>query len=662
MNKKSFLYILLLAATLGGCTNREIELPDTTQGRIITFTSAMPSGSSPTRIAFTQEGKNINLTWEEGDQIQLSAVQNGIWVKQTVTVRNLSTDRKTASFDFVIPESFTGETFDLYGVYGGLGVSTDQPNIALFPSNPGNNGSLAAIQSNRGAMLRFKKLNINTQNPSIQVAFEHLGSLFCIKLKNTGTTALEQVSQLVLSAAEGGWMYNTGTGGAAYDLVTDSFIAPVIADSAISFTLPESALAANETIDFWGWYVPNTSMNCPAIQVRLKNAGLNTIAVGSNAKAGQSKPLSKGKCYYLYAGWDGSRLQFTDSAFVTPPTLEDATILGDVLCSEPGDGYIGMVYSKSGTLYYNTVSTGGTWSGETSLGAGSEAKMKIDQEGFPHIVFRSSDNRIAYIKKTASGWTSAEYIGSNNSGSCYKPDIAVDSAGFAHITYTDTQGDLGIYYRDDIMYAVNSSGSFVKTLIFNGYYEHMGGSDYTGQYYNGGSFIELDKNGIYYIMTYFEGYARWSGHTDREYSVKFISGAGASGSSTVYYAGTTAQGSRYAAYDLAFDGQQIKALYRDNNSHITVGLSVNGATITPTGSATITTSITPVSLSASTSALLVGGVAGTSLFSKYNEVEETYTSAVKNSKAFAVLLNGTPYLVYTHTTDGKIKIQKAKML
>lgn len=83
-----------------------------------------------------------------------------------------------------------------------------------------------------------------------------------------------------------------------------------------------------------------------------------------------------------------------------------------------------------------------------------------------------------------------------------RPDIAVDGNGYAHITYTDTEGNTGAYTdKPDIMYAVNSSGSFVKTLIYNGYYESYGGADAGADYYDKGSRITLDNIKLFYTCT-----------------------------------------------------------------------------------------------------------------------------------------------------------------
>src|SRR5690554_5800707 len=84
--------------------------------RVISLTTTIP-GESQIRIALGQEEKNIALTWEEGDTIQLSFIQQGdtkIKIKQKVEVKNITPDGKTASFDIILPDGIEGD-FKLYG-------------------------------------------------------------------------------------------------------------------------------------------------------------------------------------------------------------------------------------------------------------------------------------------------------------------------------------------------------------------------------------------------------------------------------------------------------------------------------------------------------------------------------------------------------------------
>lgn len=72
--------------------------------------------------------------------MQLLFLQGETKVKQIVTVKNISTDRKKADFDIILPESINEGLFDLYGVYGGGGLSDTDPALAVLPANPGTAG------------------------------------------------------------------------------------------------------------------------------------------------------------------------------------------------------------------------------------------------------------------------------------------------------------------------------------------------------------------------------------------------------------------------------------------------------------------------------------------------------------------------------------------
>lgn len=126
-------------------------------------------------------------------------------------------------------------------------------------------------------------------------------------------------------------------------------------------------------------------------------------------------------------------------------------VTGDVLDAASGSDFIAVVYNRSGSVYYNRLLSSGTWTGEELLGEGTEAKIALDGTGNPHVVFTSS-GKIAYTTHNGTEWTTTVYIESNNSGTCSKPDIAVDSDGFVHITYTDTMGNTHWYQnKPDIM-------------------------------------------------------------------------------------------------------------------------------------------------------------------------------------------------------------------
>lgn len=91
----------------------EGDLTDDTSGkRVISLTAAMPGDDDPqVRVALNQDGKDIALTWEETDQIQLLFVQDdNVYHNEedhVVTVKDISEGGKSAAFDIIVPAGIT---------------------------------------------------------------------------------------------------------------------------------------------------------------------------------------------------------------------------------------------------------------------------------------------------------------------------------------------------------------------------------------------------------------------------------------------------------------------------------------------------------------------------------------------------------------------------
>jgi len=631
--------------------NRLSDKETTLNGRVLSISAVMPEEELQMRMALTKEDKNIKLTWQDDDQIQLCFVQGAKKIKQAVTVKNISVDRKKAEFDIIVPGEITSGSFDLYGVFGGGGLSDLDPTMAVLPSNAENAVSLTGVQTRKDVMLKFAKTNIEVSNPVASVTFQHIGSLFCVSLKNTGSTSLENIKQARIKASTNNWAYNTGTGGGQYDLVNNTFSPETVSGNYLSFNAAANSLAAGETMTFWAWYPPVPSAIWPQLKLELMKVDDTSLAVSATTKPARTVTTTAGKSFYFYATWDGSQLKFADAAFTPVPSIEELTLTGDLLHAENGSNFIGVVYSKSGTLYYNEVQADGTWSGEVSLGTGTEARVAIDGTDHPHVVFTSADNRIAYLKHNGTSWITISYIVSNNGAACYKPDIAVDSNGFAHITYTDDNGN-GDGYRD-IMYAVNSSGSFVKTLIYNGRYDYYGGGSSYAEYYDNGSRIAVDGTDNYSIMAHVHVINRAAGWTDHSYGLSLKSNT-ATGSAITY----NVNGSN--AFDMEFNGTEIKALYAYTNTNSTSTLTTAGTSITLTNTQNVTTAITPSTLSSNAAAIVIGGNSSSQLFTKYNAVENVYAGVIVKTGTLvtAVHIDGLFYVLYTDNSDGKIKIKK----
>ncbi|MFV0397409.1 MAG: hypothetical protein ACK5JU_05285 [Bacteroidales bacterium] len=670
--KTSILSTLVMASLLlfvAGCEKESLlgHQPEKNPGtpavgnRTLTLSAEMPSDGPTTRIALTQVGKRIDMAWEMGDVLELCFVQGIRKVKSMASVSSISPDGKKASFTIGIPDGITEGTFDLYGVYGGNGLSNDDPTIAVLPGI-GGPGSLSSLSDREDAMLIFSSLGIQTSNPQVSVTFRHIGALFCITLKNENSVAMNDLGSLRLVSASGGnWAYNN-TGGGSYDLVNDAFQGTGSAGDYLSFIAPESNLPSGETLSIWGWFPPLPTAVWPELSLEIRD-GWNAVRVTSdNSKPARSSALSTGKSYYFYAMWDGDALMFTDSTFTLPPELKDLTLTGNLRHAGSGTDFLGMTYLRSDSIYYNEAKEPGVWTGEVLVGRGSDPRVAIDGDDNPHVVYTTLDGKIAYRTRSGGTWSDAVYIESNNAGTCSMSDIAVDGNGYAHITYTDTRGNVGNYTdSQDIMYAVNSTGSFVKTLIWNGYYEDYGGGSGGADYYLKGSRIAVDAVGQYYIMAHHRNYYKWMGGNDTYYYVSVMSSGGASGSTSGTY-----KSDQEDIFDLDFDGTNIIGFYKAGGVNQSAALSVSGASISFTSVQNVTTAISnnyqnPGTLVVIPDVRGLGGITSAEgkFFAKLGPDEMIIDEFVVKPGTVPVVLvmAGTAYAVFTDTS-GTTRIGK----
>ena len=321
MRKKLFHFTIIAAIMfLGACSNEDL-LPDakTGKGRTFSLTASIPDDNPTTRVSLTQDGKNIKLKWEMGDQLQLAFVQGATKIKSTMKVVSISEDGKKAQFEINLPESIGGGEFDLYGVYGGGGLSETDPTHVILPSNSENSGSLESIEEKEHVILYFVLKAIQPTKPPTTVNFLHLGSLFNITIKNTSTSSLDNISEarLVGVGGDGNWAFNSGAGGEIYDLASGEFLNQESAGDYVSFNSVNNSLPSDDLISFWGWYSPLPNKNWPELKLELRDASTSS-KTSFNSKPARTTPTEAGISYYFYALWNGSQLGFTDELFNPP--------------------------------------------------------------------------------------------------------------------------------------------------------------------------------------------------------------------------------------------------------------------------------------------------------------------------------------------------------
>lgn len=660
MSNKFFLWVVSALLLLVGCTNDEIvnEQQTPEEGKI-TLTASVPGETAQTRLSLIPdiESKNIIVTWQEGDTLRFYFKQGENFSPTStfveLTWEDISPDEKSATFTVDVPQGIDqGSAFTVYAVHGA--ESRLEGANVLVNVSPSAFTPLYYLQDVPIA----GSVEVTPGDP-INISFGHLGTLQCLAVKNIAQTRFRFIPSLIFADPETGtdWFYTATEGNIPYYSLTEGTVTysneplPPLAPNLISIWIDEIGELAQ-------WVMPKTEVYAPEIKLGALVPDRPPV-VSANSKPQRTSNMQTGRAYHLYAAWDGGSLFFTDDTFIPPYQ----SVTGSLMHADGGDDFIGVVYSKDDSrVYYNSSLGGNDWPNETDLGAGTEARMTIDRSNHPHVVF-TTDGKIAYRKLEGTTWSDPVYIESNFGGSCSKPDIDVDNSGYAHITYTDTRGQTGGYTeRDDIMYAenkTNNGGAFVKSVIYNGYYEHWGGADYYGDYYDKGSRIAVDGAGNYYIIAHHQRFNKWTGGSDRTYNLVIKTSTASGGTTTSSIDG-------FDIYDLKGGGySNVIALYKDSNVNRTAEIEVyeNTASFSDYPYNFETSGIVPHGLSRW--GYEVAGLSGSNLFVKYlyqaDPREEVFSDiTVKANTQVAAVIKGDVYyyvfLVYTDSTDSIIKV------
>jgi hypothetical protein len=652
MRNKYFIWLVSALLAIAGCVGNEIEneqsTPDAGEQTLI-ITASVPDESPQTRLSLSPdtESKDIIVKWKAGDVLYLvfdqgTAVKEGTPI--TLTQQNISSNGKVATFTITIPQGINVNTpCKIYAVHGAT-YQLNMYDYVVVNVSPVGFSLLTALNNVPVSSV----VTVNNLLSPITINFGHLGLLQCLNFKNTSTTDFVITPTLVNNGGISWYhTYSGGTTAPHYNLynnqvsnftVTPSTTAPV--------TIP-----AGSTVQLAQWVMPK-NVNTPEIKINAQPTAGQPI-VSANCKPARSSVMQKGKAYHLYALWDGTNLYFTCNTFSPPPT-------GDVMHADGGSDFVGVVYSKGdGNVYYNSTQDGCTWCDEITLGTGSQAHIAIDGNNYPHVVFTTSDHKIAYRKYDGTSWSAPVYIESNNVGSageCSLPDIDVDASGNPHISYTDTKGgDLKAGYLSDlpnIMYATDKTGSFVKTIAFDGY-----STVWEEYHYIKGSRIAVNAAGTYYIIAH--KYAHMLPYQTQPethtYSISIKT------PSTMYGASATSSTDQHALYDLEFDGTKVVALYKDTNGNRTATIQVSGTNASFINPTDITTpGAVPYSLSHRCE---IVGINGSNIFYKYSSTEGSLTDiTVKANTQVAAVNKGNTankfYAVYTDNVDSRIKVKE----
>lgn len=336
------------------------------------------------------------------------------------------------------------------------------------------------------------------------------------------------------------------------------------------------------------------------------------------------------------------------------PYLKSSTVVvGDLLDAGSGSDFTAVLYSRSGSIYFNQMDLSGEWMGEVLLGVGTEGSVAVDNLDVIHVAFVEKDT-LYHKTYNETVWSDRDTIASLSIGAigkCSKPDMAVDNIGGVHLTYTDSHGSSGDdYIYPDIMYAKKMEGSFAIQLIHRGYRDYSSSGSWGADYFSKGSYITVTGSGDYFIMAHQQNIWRWYAGTDNTYYIRITSNLG-NGSLSNYGSDI------FTIHNLSFDGNKVWALYKQTTFKISE-LTVSGTDISFSNTQNITaTSVS--SMTGNGTDLITGGTSGTNLLTLYNDFSHAYTDVVvKGTKVSVVDLDGTFYAFYTDNADGAVKMRE----
>lgn len=327
--RKKILYplVIITMVLFAACSNEELLSEATPEApRTLALTASMPDKPT-TRITLEEDDGDIALKWVVGDILELAFVQDTIpldtvKIKQTTTVTNVSLDGKKAQFNIIIPAEIDGDkVFNLYGVYGGGGLDDDNPTVVILSQNAGNAGTLSEVEAREDVMLYFSAV-VDPIDPQISVTFQRLGSLFSITFLNNGLADINNLQEIRIRSANetDQWAYNTEAGGQIYCLVNEIFLNQDTGSGYyIYFNASNSSFPIGVPTTLWGWYPPLPGESWPELYLAVQAQGSPDWGYSQNSKPVRATPPVAGKNYRFYATWDGTNINFTDSAFnVTP--------------------------------------------------------------------------------------------------------------------------------------------------------------------------------------------------------------------------------------------------------------------------------------------------------------------------------------------------------
>jgi len=390
MKTKYIAILPVLAFLLTGCIYDGLP-NENMQERNVTITALLaeetqtsPKQTEPnTRISMEENGLDIDLYWENGDKIQLGIVYTNTEDKTIKTVQEVQVvvdteNNRKATFDVVIP-SDVKDKFDLYGLYGGKGLSTDDPSKAILPETEDFFAhDLHTLYEKKVVMLYFEARDIDKTTPAFGVNFQHMGSFFKILVKNTGTATINNITEATLEQDGTIGLIPAYAQSNRFNIADKYFLKDAtVSDKVtqVSFSANHIYQVENGVLAFWAWLPvakgEGEGADWPALRLSIKN-GIEGSTTTIHTDYKSAKKATTGKAYHFYATHDGSTLTFVEeSAFTVPDGTVDASGTGILADTRDGNLYScrtygSQVWMTKNMAYLPSVVGPGTGSNSTA--------------------------------------------------------------------------------------------------------------------------------------------------------------------------------------------------------------------------------------------------------------------------------------------------------
>ena len=368
--------VLPMMLLLAGCTQTEF-ITDMPSQRV-TVEAQMPA-SGQTRAALFEiyNSKDLQTSWQDGDEVQLIITQNDQKFDLGLTpVTAISSDGKSASFSYNIPTGVNiYQAYTLYVFSGTKGIVDQDRTLGWYAYCP---TQLTRTELSQLKAPLFSQVEVTASCPLIQM--QHFVSYELLHIKNT-------ISSDISFRHDGFYVdipWYRGSANVFFDSSWDPTKLPSEwEDEAQSENV---TIPAKDEAAIISYYLPSG--------YKMKDATLKAIINGKSVTSSNKKSsdvtVRQGQAYHLYATWDGNELTFdggdaplVKTISVNPDRLDFGTLTVDEGKSET------FMVSNTGTapLTYTIAATTGDFSIE---GSGQAVTLQPGASHVYSVVFKPS--------------------------------------------------------------------------------------------------------------------------------------------------------------------------------------------------------------------------------------------------------------------------------